>query len=135
MEKTITLEGKPYFILEGESGIFSVVSAITETLAENEDWGWDWDDDEDIGHLRKGLDITETPNIDYTIFVRTTEKDLFFPYFLQKLGNLAKSGDHDCFSYENFGNYIAKFLDCINGEDVYEVKPRLFRLKSLDDKL
>ena len=136
MAEVITLpEEKPYFIISRKKDkVFTAVKEITPEYDEEEkSWSWEADDNEEVGRLELGLNLIETPNIDFRITVRTPEDYFGLGYIIQTLRNLAENSGHDCFTTGSFGGYVAHFLKSEGDLSVYEVKPRLFRLKSIED--
>jgi len=88
MEKTITMFGTPYFILESEeSGLFYLVESISYEENEPKEWMFNFAKNE-IGEcieLRKGLDIIETPNRNVSILVKRISNNNLGPYVINEL--------------------------------------------------
>lgn len=76
MVKTITLEGCPEFIIEGNNaGLFYLINRISFEVDKPHSWTYEWaENDKGVIVLRKGLDIIETPNRNVSVLVRMDEK-------------------------------------------------------------
>tara|TARA_Y100000310_G_C20674703_1_gene812307 strand:- start:72 stop:461 length:390 start_codon:yes stop_codon:yes gene_type:complete len=123
--KTLSFDGKPYLIFERSNGIFQAVSTIDE---DND--GWDYEPKEGLDNLVLGEDIVELPTRGLSILVNHIQPEdnaLIFSVATELI-KFASVSWSDYVSYEISGRYYAKLLNSANeDEDIYEVKPRLFR--------
>lgn len=114
----------PHYILESGEGIYEVVSSY-----EKVDGIWVYNTDSEMGELELGMDIEEITARGISLIVRSvkfdnchTSKDVIPE--LKKFGRVTNS---DYVSMEPFGGDIMRELTRDGQDQVYEVRPRLFR--------
>lgn len=119
---TFELQGKPYFILESENGIFYMVSSLKlkeRNMSANLNL--------DLGNLELGLDLIEVSTRGISLMVKTPKGVNTYPYVVEELKKLASIADMDYFSCERFGAALFQPVISELSREIYEVKPRLFR--------
>lgn len=124
-QQTVTFNGKPYYIVEGETGIFNVLKSATLTDLSNQQWTQE--NDQNIGHLVLGKDIQEIPTRGLTLLLRIPSGHFRAPYFVAECRKLAKITWYEYVTLDNFGPYVAHFVKMEGDIGVHEIKPRLFK--------
>lgn len=127
MEETATFCGTPYFIKETGSGVFYVVKSATRTKKTEASTEGGLEFDEEIGELRSGMEIIETPNRNLKILVEFPLDAFSIPYIIQELRKYAQVSNYDFVSYEPFGEYISRAVAQQGNTLVSKVIPRIFR--------
>jgi hypothetical protein len=135
VERTITIEGYPGFIIEANNtGLFYLVNKISFEVDKPYSWTYEWaENDKGFIVLRKGLDIIEAPNRNVSILAKMSEECNHGFYLVNELKKHADIGGYDYVSLEPFGIYPTNLLVKEGNWKLYEVRPRYFRKVPQDD--
>ena len=136
-QKTTEIYGNPGFILESEEiGVFHLIKSISYRHELNDSFNSNYakTKEGEFIKLKEGFDITETPNRNVSILVRSIKGANLGESMIKELRKHANLGNYDYVSYEPFGEFADKFLCEKEKFELSEVRPRYFRNIPLDDR-
>jgi len=120
--------GKPYFIVERESGLFEVVKGLYIKEGEN----ITTPETGEGNPLRLGLDIIEVPTRGIKLLVENMPNDFHLQIAVEELRKFCSVSGMDYVSYEPYGANVSLIRGSNGITQYHEVRPRLFR-KVVDD--
>lgn len=121
-QKTEIMDGKPYFLIETEKGVFAAITSITET-----EKGCDYEHSDDMEELVLGRDISEVPMHGLSLLVQQPKIDCREKYIVAEARKFADKANFSYVGLEEFGGEYFSRLIVKKGDILFlEVRPRVF---------